>query len=92
MKTIEYLIYNWFVIAPDKTALIDKKKSFSYKELFENIWASKLLLEKEYNISKCDTVILAANKNVSFVNGHRFLYHYVFFLSTFLWKYLITIS
>ncbi|MDC1462620.1 acyl--CoA ligase, partial [Polaribacter sp.] len=48
-------------------ALIAKKKSFSYKELFENIWASKEILEIEHNISKGDIVILAANKNVAFV-------------------------
>jgi len=67
LNTLEYNIHNWSITTPDKIALIDKKKTFSYKELFENIWASKILLELEYGISKGDTVVLAANKNVAFV-------------------------
>ena len=67
MNTLEYNIHSWSVINPNKIALIEKKKIFTYKELFENIWASKILLELEYGISKGDTVVLAANKNVAFV-------------------------
>lgn len=67
MNTLENKIYSWSLNTPNKTALIAKKKSFSYKELFENIWASKEILEIEHNISKGDIVILAANKNVAFV-------------------------
>ena len=67
MNSLEYKIHSWSVISPHKIALIDKKRAFTYKELFENIWASKRLLELEYGISKGDTVILAANKNVAFV-------------------------
>jgi long-chain acyl-CoA synthetase len=67
LNTLVYKIYNWSLNTPNKIALIAKKKSFSYKELFENIWASKEILETELNISKGDIVILAANKNVAFV-------------------------
>ena len=67
MNTLEYKIHSWSVLTPNKIAIIDKKKTFSYKELFENIWASKKTLELEYGISKGDTVVLAANKNVAFV-------------------------
>ena len=67
MNTLVHKIYNRALNTPNKIALIAKKKSFSYKELFENIWASKELLEIEYDISKGDIVILAANKNVAFV-------------------------
>ena len=67
MNTLEYNIHYWALNAPDKIALIDKKKAYSYKALFENIWASKKKLELEYSISKGDTIVLAANKNVSFV-------------------------
>lgn len=67
MNTLVHKIYNWSLKTPNKIALIAKKKSFSYKELFENIWASKELLEIEHDISKGDTVVLAANKNVAFV-------------------------
>jgi len=67
LNTLENKIFSWSLNTPNKTALIAKKKSFSYKELFENIWASKEILEIEHNISKGDIVILAANKNVAFV-------------------------
>lgn len=67
MNTLEYNIHSWSVNTPNKIALIDKNKTFSYKELFEDIWASKKILEQEYAISKGDTVVLAANKNVAFV-------------------------
>lgn len=67
MDTLVHKIYNWSLNTPNKIALIAKKKSFSYKELFENIWASKELLEIEHDISKGDIVVLAANKNVAFV-------------------------
>jgi long-chain acyl-CoA synthetase len=67
LNTLEYHIHSWSINNPDKIALIDKNKTFSYKDLFENIWASKKKLELEYGISKGDTVILAANKNVAFV-------------------------
>ena len=45
MNSLEYKIHSWSVISPHKIALIDKKRAFTYKELFENIWASKRLLE-----------------------------------------------
>ena len=67
MNTLVYKIHSWSVITPNKIALIDKNKNFTYKLLFENIWASKKILKLEYGISKGDTVVLAANKNVSFV-------------------------
>ena len=67
MNTIEHKIHSWSLINPDKIALVDKKIALNYKELFENIWASKILLEIEYGISKGDTVVLVANKNVAFI-------------------------
>jgi len=73
---IEQKIYNWSVNTPDKIALIDKKKAFSYKELFQNIWACKLLLEKEYSIHKGDVVLLGADKNVSFIFTY-FAFHFI---------------
>ena len=67
MNTLEYKIHNWSLKTPNKIALIDKKKSLSFKELFDNIWASKKKLELEHGVSKGDIVILAANKSVAFV-------------------------
>jgi len=65
--SLEEKIFNFSVKTPSKIALIDKKKSISYKELFENIWAIKMVLEKEYSLKKEDSVLLAANKNVHFI-------------------------
>ena len=67
MNTLEYKIHSWSLKTPNKIALIDKKKTFSYKELFDNIWASKKILELEHGVFKGDIVILAANKSVAFV-------------------------
>ena len=78
MNTLECNIHSWSVNTPNKIALIDKNKTFSYKALFENIWASKKILELEYGISRGDTVILAANKNVSFV----FIYFALHFIGS----------
>lgn len=67
LVSLEEKIFNFSITTPNKTALIDKKKTISYKELFENIWTTKLVLEKEYSLKKEDTVLLAANKNVHFI-------------------------
>jgi long-chain acyl-CoA synthetase len=67
LKTLVNKIFNWSLKAPNKIALIAKKKTFSYEELIANIWAAKELLESEHDISKGDIVVLAADKNVAFV-------------------------
>lgn len=68
--SLEEKIFNFSISTPDKTALIVKKRIISYKELFENIWATKIVLEKEYSLEKGDTVLLAANKNVHFIYAY----------------------
>ena len=50
--SIEEKIFEWAVKTPDKIALINKKESFSYKELFENIWSTKTWFEKEFTLEK----------------------------------------
>ena len=67
LEPLEFKIYSWSLITPDKIALIDRKNFFTYKRLFQNIWSAKQKLELEYNIFEGDKVILAANKNVAFV-------------------------
>lgn len=67
LVTLEEHIFNSSNNTPNKTALIHNKKSYTYKELFQNIWSSKLFLEKEYDVIKGDSIILAANKNVGFI-------------------------
>lgn len=67
MVTLEEYIYNNSINAPNKTALVIDKNSFTYKELFQNIWTTKLFLEKEFSVSTGDSIILAANKNAGFI-------------------------
>lgn len=68
--SLEEKIFEWAVKTPEKIALIDKKKSITYKELFENIWATKEILEADYSLKKEDNVLLAANKNVHFIYAY----------------------
>ena len=68
--SLEKKIFHWSVKTPEKTALIDKKNTITYKDLFENIWATKVFLETEYSLSKGDIVLLAANKNVHFIYAY----------------------
>ena len=67
MHSCIHNIHYWYLNTPNKEALIVKKKSFSYGELFENIWRVKIILEQEFDINDQHSVILAANKSESFV-------------------------
>ena len=68
--SLEEKIFNFSVQMPNKTALIEKKRTISYRELYQNIWSTKLFLEKEYSIIKGDTVVVAANKNLNFIYAY----------------------
>lgn len=68
--SLEEKIFMWAEKAPKKIALVDKEKSITYKELFENIWATKSVLETDYLITKEDNVLLAANKNIHFIYSY----------------------
>ena len=68
--SLEEKIVEWAIKTPDKIALVDKKKSISYQDLVENIWATKIALEAQYSLKKEDHVLLAANKNVHFIYAY----------------------
>lgn len=68
--SLEEKIFKWALETPNKVALIDKKISITYRGLFENIWATKTVLEKEYDLREGDKVLLAANKNVHFIYAY----------------------
>jgi long-chain acyl-CoA synthetase len=68
--SLEEKILEWAFKTPNKTALIEKQKSISYKELWEHIWATKIYLEYEHQLKKGDYVLLAANKNVNFIYAY----------------------
>ncbi|MDC6389784.1 class I adenylate-forming enzyme family protein [Maribacter sp. PR1] len=68
--SIEEKIFEWARRTPEKTALVDKKVSITYKELVDNIWSVKAKLEKDFFIEKDDVVLLAANKNVNFIYSY----------------------
>ncbi|WP_343486600.1 class I adenylate-forming enzyme family protein [Allomuricauda sp. d1] len=68
--SLEEKIFDWAQKTPEKIALIDKKKSITYKELVQNIWSTKVRLESEFSLEKGDYVLLAANKNVHFIYAY----------------------
>ena len=65
--SLEEKIFEWAKKTPEKIALIDKKKSISYGSLVQNIWSTKIRLEKEFSLERGDYILLAANKNVNFI-------------------------
>lgn len=68
--SLEEKIFNFSFQTPNKTALIGKKIKISYKELYQNICATKLFLETEYTLQKGDSVLVAANKNLNFIYAY----------------------
>jgi len=66
-ESLEEKIWSWGISTPEKIALINKNEIYTYKALFENIWATKIWFEKEFALEKGDSVLLGANKNVHFI-------------------------
>lgn len=52
----------------DKIALTDGKKSLSYEELCRQVLNAQKVLKENYGLKKGETIILAANKQLSFVS------------------------
>lgn len=68
MKTIVQQIVEQAESAPDKTAITDGKKALTYRELVASILAAQDKLKQHYAIAQDDFVILAADKQLSFVS------------------------
>ena len=67
MKSITEQIFSYAKYSPDKTAVFDGKRSFSYSELARNILFAKNVLVNECKLRKGDCVILASAKGLEFV-------------------------
>lgn len=68
MKTIVKKIFLNAVEMPDKVALFDGKRSISFSELCKQIIYSKKILVEKYKLGQGDAVIIAADKQLSFVS------------------------
>ncbi len=67
MASIVEQVFANAVKYPDKVALTDGKLSLTYAELSRQILYAKEILENEYQLNNGDAVIIAANKQLSFV-------------------------
>ena len=68
MRTIVEQIFDHASGSPDKTALTDGKKSLTYGELKRQILQLKAVLEKRFQLKQGDAVIIAADRQLSFVS------------------------
>ncbi len=67
MRTIVEQIFEHGRKHPDKLALLDGTNTMTYREVCQGILAVSDRLKKEYAMEKGDAVILAADKQLSFV-------------------------
>ncbi|WP_293667283.1 class I adenylate-forming enzyme family protein [uncultured Parabacteroides sp.] len=65
-SVVEQIIVNASLF-PQKIALVEGKRKISYSELVKGILFAKYQLTSKYGLSKGNSVILAANKQISFV-------------------------
>lgn len=70
MKSIIEQIFSHAKSSPDKVAVSDGKRSYSYAQLVQNIFYSKKFLETDCKIKKGDCVILASAKELEFVSTY----------------------
>lgn len=70
MKSIIEQIFLHAKSSPNKVAVSDGKRSYSYAQLLQNILFSKKILETDCKIKKGDCVILASAKELEFVSSY----------------------
>ncbi len=68
MKTIAEQIFDNALKTPDKVAVTDGSLSLTYSELVRQIAFARKRLVEVYGLKKGDAVIIAANKQLSFVS------------------------
>ncbi|MUU78019.1 class I adenylate-forming enzyme family protein [Winogradskyella endarachnes] len=74
--SLEEKIFDFSIQTPNKTAIVEKKNTVTYQELYQHIWSTKCFLEKTYNLQKGDTVVIAASKNLNFIYAY-FAFHLI---------------
>lgn len=67
MKSIVEQVFHIAQRTPRRLALTDGKRSISYGQLFRGVAYASKKLETEYRLRQGDCIILAANKQISFV-------------------------
>lgn len=67
MKSIVEQVFENATYHPEKIALTDGKRNVSYRDLVKGVCAAELSLRQKYHLNKGDFIILAANKQISFV-------------------------
>ena len=70
MKSVIEQIFSYVESSPDKVAVSDGKRSFTYAQLVQNVLFSKNILETDCKIKKGDCVILASAKELEFVSTY----------------------
>ena len=68
MSSIIEQVFLYAEKCPEKIALTDGKHDISYRDLCRQVLYAKQILLDEYQLKKGDAVILAANKQLSFVS------------------------
>lgn len=67
MKTIVEQVFSYGKAHPEKTALLNGKESVSYQQLLNGILSAKEKLSNSYCLTKGNSVIIAADKQLEFV-------------------------
>ena len=68
MKTIVEQVMGYARTTPDKMAITDGKHAVTYQDLARAILGAKRMLQEDFSIHADDFVILAADKQLSFVS------------------------
>jgi long-chain acyl-CoA synthetase len=67
LKTVEYNIFDWAKITPDKIAIHFKDESISYSDLALNVLNVTNVITKKHRIKKGEIVYIIADKTPSFI-------------------------
>ncbi len=70
MKSVIEKIFRFGMDNPDKPALLNGKESMTYGRMLTEVVRASELLSREFGISKGDSVILAADKQLEFVAAY----------------------
>lgn len=68
MKSLVEQIFDLCDVQPEKVAVTDGKKSLTYKQLHDEILSAAEILKDKYSIERGDRIVIAANKQPSFVS------------------------
>jgi len=70
LHSVEYNVFQWAKVTPNKTAIYFKDELISYSQLALNILNVSHLLSAKYSLKKGDIVFLIADKNPTFIYNY----------------------